>query len=292
MATGWIAGSAAVTGAALAGASPDRTRRFLVGLARALGGAVLFSLPMMMTMEMWSLGVAMSRLRLAFLLVVLVPVLVGLSYRSGFEPTFDWKEDAADAGVALLVGFVAAVVLLWLFGILSAGMSLQELVGKVGLQAVPGSMGALLAQSQFAGQREDEERSVPSSGYVSELLLMAAGALFLAFNVAPTEEVLLIAHKMSPLRALALLLVAVGAMHAFVYAVEFQGQEQVPEDQGRAGVFLRLTVGGYAVSLLVSAFVLWCFGRFDGVGLAAVVEMTVVLGFPAAIGAAAARLIL
>ncbi|MHB1225638.1 MAG: TIGR02587 family membrane protein [Gemmatimonadaceae bacterium] len=272
--------------------TPGRTRRFLIGLARALGGAVLFSLPMLMTMEMWSLGFAMSRLRLALLLVVLVPVLVGLSYRSGFEPTFNWIEDTVDAGVALFVGFVAAGAVLWLFGLLTAEMSLQELVGKVALQAVPASMGALLAQSQFGGQAEDEERSSPGSGYLSELLLMAAGALFLAFNVAPTEEMLLIAHKISPQRALVLALLSVAAMHAFVYAVSFQGQEQMPEDQGQVGVFLRLTVGGYAVALLVSAFVLWTFGRFDGVGLVTVVEITVVLGFPAAIGAAAARLIL
>lgn len=274
-------------------AAAERTRRFMVGLARALGGAVIFSLPMMMTMEMWSLGFAMGRLRLALLLLVLIPVLVGLSYRSGFEPTFNWLEDTVDAGVALLVGFAAAAVVLWLFGLLTADMSLREVVGKVALQAVPGSIGALLAQSQLGGEKEEgEERPERHPGYVSELLLMAAGALFLAFNVAPTEEMLLIAYKISPQRALTLALVSVAAMHAFVYVVAFHGQERMPEGQSQRSVFLRLTVAGYAVALLVSAYVLWTFGRFDGVGAATVVEITVVLGFPAAIGAAAARLIL
>jgi uncharacterized membrane protein len=42
----------------------------------------------------------------------------------------------------------------------------------------------------------------------------------------------------------------------------------------------------------VSLYLLWIFARLDGVGLDAAVMATVVLAFPAAIGAAAARLIL
>jgi len=33
-------------------------KTFLVGLARAFAGAILFSFPILMTMEMWSLGFA------------------------------------------------------------------------------------------------------------------------------------------------------------------------------------------------------------------------------------------
>jgi uncharacterized membrane protein len=57
-------------------------------------------------------------------------------------------------------------------------------------------------------------------------------------------------------------------------------------------VFLRFTVVGYAVALLVSAYVLWTFGRFEGEALDSVVMQAMVLAFPAALGAAAARLIL
>jgi uncharacterized membrane protein len=53
--------------------------RFAVGLARAFGGALVFSLPLLMTMEMWWLGFAMDRLRLALLLAVQLPLLVGLA---------------------------------------------------------------------------------------------------------------------------------------------------------------------------------------------------------------------
>jgi uncharacterized membrane protein len=49
---------------------------------------------------------------------------------------------------------------------------------------------------------------------------------------------------------------------------------------------------GYALVIGISLHVLWTFGRLDGVALSEVILMGVVLGFPASIGAAAARLIL
>ena len=272
------------------GAEQSGRRKFMVGLARAYGGAVLFTLPMLMTMEMWWLGFYMPRLRLALFLAVLMPLLVALSFLSGFEKTFSWKTDIVDAGVALFVGFTAAAFVLWMFDLVSADMSLNEVAGKIALQAVPGSMGALLAQSQLGGQDGNRERR--ETGYLMELLLMGVGALYFAFNVAPTQEMVAIAYKASPWHLLVMLAVSVVVMHAFVYAVEFRGQEEPPKGQGTVSIFLRLTVVGYAVALLVSAYVLWMFDRFAGISLSQAVEITIVLGFPAAIGAAAARLIL
>ena len=274
--------------------------RFAVGLARALGGALIFGLPMLMTMEMWWLGFTMDPRRLALLLVVALPLLVGLSHVSGFEETFDLREDAVDACVAYAIGFVVAAVALSLFGVLRPGMAASELLGKIALQAVPGSIGALLAQSQFgvhAGEGEsddddDDGRGKRPSSYASQLFLMAVGALFLAFNIAPTEEILLIGHQTGPAHALALVAASLVVMHAFVYALEFSGQEPVPRGTPPWSVFLRYTVAGYAVVLLICAYVLWTFGRLDDTGWSARLGSVLVLGFPGAVGAAAARLVL
>jgi uncharacterized membrane protein len=46
------------------------------------------------------------------------------------------------------------------------------------------------------------------------------------------------------------------------------------------------------VALVAAAVLLWAFGRFDGAGTAGSVRQVVVLGFPAVLGAAAARLLL
>jgi putative integral membrane protein (TIGR02587 family) len=268
-------------------------RRFAIGLARAAGGALVFSLPLLMTMEMWWLGFHVERLRLLLLVLVMLPFLVGLSHVSGFEDTFELMEDVVDALVAWAVGSAMSALVLALFGELRAGMSLDEVTGKVALQAVPASMGALLARSTLGGepQQRREREGVPG-GYWGELFLMLAGALFLAFNVAPTEEIILLAYMMAPWQALLLAALSLLAMHAFVYAVEFHGQERVPHGVGQASVLLRFTVVGYAIVLVASAYVLWTFGRLDGVGLDDAVASVLVLAFPAAVGAAAARLIL
>jgi uncharacterized membrane protein len=45
------------------------------------------------------------------------------------------------------------------------------------------------------------------------------------------------------------------------------------------------------LAVALSAYMLWTFGRLEGLSLLAAMKVCVVLGFPAAIGAAAARLI-
>ena len=279
----------------------QRPREFLVGLARAFGGAVFFSIPLLMTMEMWWLGFYMDRARLAILLAVMIPLLIALDHYVGFKHTTSWTEDVVDGMVAYGVGIVASVVALLLFNELNAELPLREWVGKIALQSVPASFGAVLAGSLLAGGENDddkvagpdsEEERVEEASYGAELLFMTAGALFLGFSVSPTEEMILIAYSMTPWHALALALLTLALMHGFVYALEFQGTPSVPAGTPGWSLFLRFTVVGYAIAVLVSGYVLWTFGRFESAALAMHVTQTIVLAFPSALGAAAARLII
>jgi putative integral membrane protein (TIGR02587 family) len=128
--------------------------------------------------------------------------------------------------------------------------------------------------------------------YGGELFIMVVGALFLALNLAPTEEMVLIGYKMTEWHALVLVIVSLVIMHGFVYAVEFRGGSTRPEGVSVWSAFLHFTIVGYAIALLISAYVLWSFGNLDSTSLQESVLATVVLAFPAAVGAAAARLIL
>ena len=268
-------------------------RAFLTGLGRAFGGAIVFSLPMLMTMEMWYLGFTLEPGRFVLLLVLVVPLLTGLSHYIGFEHTFEWKDDVVDAFVAYAVGFIAAAPILVLFGAIGPGMSAAEIAGKIAVQAVPGSIGALLAQSQFGGEADGaRRREIRGETFGSELFFMLVGAVFLSLNVAPTEEIVLISYQMSAWHTLALAAASLVLMHAFVYSVEFHGQSGRPAGIPGWTVFLRFTVVGYAICLLISAYMLWTFGSTAGSPLPEIVMAVVVLAFPAAIGAAAARLIL
>ena len=103
---------------------------------------------------------------------------------------------------------------------------------------------------------------------------------------------MLIGHMMTEWRAAALAGVSLCVMQAFIYSIE---RRQSARDFSASffwTVFLRFTIVGYALALLLSLYVLWTFGRLDGAALAEFVMATLVLGFPAALGASAARLIL
>jgi putative integral membrane protein (TIGR02587 family) len=268
-------------------------RDYAIGLARALGGAIIFSLPLMMTMEMWFVGFYMDRLRLMLFLALNFTMLVGLSRFAGFEPTARLIDDVMDALAAYGVGVIATVMTLGVFGVLTPDMSLSEIVGKVAVQSVPASFGAMLARKQLSDGHDDEaaHSAEAKAGYAGQLFLMMAGALFLAFNVAPTEEMILIGFQMTPWHSLACVMLSILLLHAFVYGVGFAGQEEPAEGHGLRAVFFGYTIAGYAIAVLVSLYVLWTFGRTDGADVGQIVRMTTVLGFPAAVGAAIARLI-
>ncbi len=267
-------------------------KQFLIALARAFGGALVFALPLLMTMEMWALGSTMHPLRLALFLGAMFPVLGGLAYYAGFEKSFGWLDFLLNACVAWAVAFLAAAIGLVLLAALEPGMSSAEVVGRLALQAVPASIGAMLARSQLGAREEEVEEEGRRGTYVGALFLAGVGALFMAFNIAPTEEVVLIAQMMTAWHAVVLVLASLALMHAFVYAVEFRGQATRAEGISPWSEFFRLTVVAYALALLICLYVLWTFGRAEGLALAELLIETVVLGFPAALGAAAARLIL
>jgi putative integral membrane protein (TIGR02587 family) len=184
------------------------------------------------------------------------------------------------------------VAILPLLGVLTPSMSADEVIGKLALQAVPGSLGAMLARSQLGAKAQEKQEEQRRESYAGQLFLATVGALFLAFNVAPTAEVVQIALMITGWHALGLIAVSLAIMHAFVYAMEFRGHVRITPEVPAWSEFLRLTVVAYALALLVSAYVLWTFGRSDGLAGGELLIQTVVLGFPAAIGAAAARLML
>src|SRR5690606_8645097 len=158
---------------------------------------------------------------LALFIAVFLPILMGLSHFAGFQETDSWLEDAVDGIIAYLVGFVTAAVVLSLLGILSASMPPREMLGMIALQAVPASVGAAMAKGQFGQQPDqDVDDSPEGAGYWGTLFLMLAGAIYFAFNVAPTEEMILIAFRMTTWQSLALVAASLLMMHAFVYAVE------------------------------------------------------------------------
>jgi putative integral membrane protein (TIGR02587 family) len=285
---------------AVQGHDPDRQRKartaFLAGMGRGLAGALLFALPMLMTMEMWQLGFYIGRDKLFLLLIINLPLLIILSHHIGFEETFGWREDLRAAIVAYGIGIAASGLILTLFGLLKPDMPASEVLGKIAVQAVPASIGAMFGRSQLTRDEDEacekpELRKRPAS-YFGELFLMAVGALFLSLNVAPTEEMILLSYKMTAWHALATILLSITLMHGFVYAVSFEGGHELSPETPWWHALIRFTLPGYVIALAISLFSLWIFEQVDGTALTPLIFAVIVLAFPAAIGAAAARLIL
>ncbi|MNZ56729.1 hypothetical protein D3C78_746820 [compost metagenome] len=274
----------------------DEVRQFLIGLARGTAGALLFALPMLMTMEMWFLGLYVNSWRLLLLCILNLPLLLLLARRIGFENINSWSQALRDAITAYGLGIAVSAGVLLLFGVLNDQLTASNIVAKVALQSVPASIGALLGRSQLGqySDAEDEEEGEYSgeTGYLHELFMMVVGALFLNLNVAPTEEMILIAYKVTPYHVLALCLLSIAIMHGFVYALHFKGSHQLHEGQQWWQSFIRFTLPGYVIAIAISIYTLWTFERLDHTSLSQIMNATVILGVPASIGAASARLIL
>lgn len=122
----------------------------------------------------------------------------------------------------------------------------------------------------------------------------AAGALFMAISVAPTEEVPMIAASLDSVRVVAMVLAGVAIGWIIVHASGF-----APDHSTRRGssvdrkIALGQTLVATAVALLVAAALLVAFGQIgfdDPFNL--ILTQTLVLGIPAVIGAAAGRIVL
>jgi len=264
-------------------------RAYAVALGRAFAGATIFGLPLLMTMEMWTLGHALPPLMLLQFSLANMIMLLGLSKVAGFEESHRFLDDLLDALAAYAVGALVSVALLTLIGVIGPGTAPGEAVGKVAIQAVPASFGAMIG-ARIMGQGDAVEQGEHwRDSYAGQLFLMAAGALFLTFTIAPTEEILLISFQVTPWHGLLIVLLSILLLHVIVHVVGFSGQDE-RIGTGR-GLWWRQTLPGYGIAVLVSAYILWTFGSSDGLDWPHLATAVAVLALPAAIGAAIARLV-
>lgn len=257
---------------------------------RGFAGALVFGLPLMMTMEMWWLGFTLSGPMLLQFALVNLALLVALSRVSGFDESRGAIEDILDALAAFGMGAITSAAVLALFAEIDSATPASEIAGMIVIQAIPASFGAMIADKLFGEDEKAGGHRTRRRSYAGQLTLMLAGALFLSFTMSPTEEIGLISFRMTAWHALATMAVTVAVMHILVYSVGFASRS-VGDDDAGLSVLLRFTLVGYGIAALASAYILWTFGRFDGLGWASVAQMIVVLAFPAGIGAAIARMV-
>lgn len=266
--------------------------------ARGVAGGLLFSLPLLYTMEVWWAGFIARSVHLLLYFAAGFLLLFGYNRYAGLHEDASWLEVAFEAVEEMGLGLLLAAGLLWLLGQIGAGMPLPEIVGKVVVEGVTAAIGVSVGSAQLSGSGGEGERHQgmagrKTPGLAGQIVLAACGAVLFASNVAPTEEIVMIAVESTPgkILGLALLSLLLGGM--ILFSSDFRGSKRVTPDEHRGpGTILSRTVINYAVALVASAFILWFFGRFDGMPASMCAAQTIVLGVAASLGASAGRLLL
>lgn len=260
---------------------------------RGLAGGLIFSLPLLYTMEVWWAGFVARPGRMLVYLAAVFLLLLGYNRYAGLRRDASWREVAIDSIEELGLGVAIAAVTLYAIGRIGAHTTLDEGLGMIFLEAGIVAIGVSVGTAQL-GTGESNDAGMTDEGEVhfgGQLTITFCGAVLFAANVAPTDEILMIAAETSPARLLLLsaFSLAIGAL--ILYFTDFARASRYSPTETR-GQALAGTVVTYAVALVASAAILWFFGRFDGQGPELAAAETVVLAFPATLGASAGRLLL
>ena len=273
--------------------SEDETtpRQTLKAYGRGVVGGLLVGMPSFMTMEIWWGGFTVAAGKLLGLIAFNYGVLLILQHYSGLHPRKTRGGQLRAALVAYGLGLFAASLVLVLLGITNLHTAPRDFVGKIVLLAVPVSVGASVAMSEFGDEHPVAKRRREAASYLGTLGMAAGGAMLFGFGVAPTDEPMIIGLKLPWHHALALVVVSLAQVHAIVYAVGFRQQER--DDRNALQKLLKEGVGAYAVALVVAGYLLWTFGRIDATTrLVPCVYQVVALGFVTSLGAAAGELLI
>jgi putative integral membrane protein (TIGR02587 family) len=264
--------------------------------ARGIAGGLVFSLPLLFTMEVWWTAVAVRPVALLVYVATTFLLLIGYNRFAGLRVDASFTEVLIDSVEEAGIGMVLAFVVLWTFGLLHLEMGLTELLGKVVLEGMTVAIGVSVGTAQLGADDEQQDRGLGDDDaeplhVPGQFVIAACGAVLFAASVAPTDEIAVLAGRASPGALVGVAAVSWGLGAMVLRFSDFVGSG--PHAHGETWLELGLhATMSYAVALGVSAGLLLFFGHFDDVTLATLVGRTVVLGVAGSLGASAGRLLL
>jgi len=288
-------------------------RESLEEYGRGVAGGLLFSLPLIYTMEVWWHGFIANPTTLLIYVGFTYLVLLGYNRYSGMHHDASFAEVMIDSIEEMGIGLIVATVILALMERISLSMPLAEVVGKIVMEGMTVAIGVSVGTAQLGMNGESAangketrsgsnrerppvaERAVTKPGKPphawEQLVLGFCGAILIASNVAPTEEIVMLGVEASPVMLLGLMLLSLLVCALVLNFSGFSGSDRhVRRDAGFWGGYG--VVSSYAVALVAAALMLWFFGRFQGQSAPAILAQTVVLALPAVLGSSAGRLLI
>jgi len=286
---------------------------------RGVAGGLMFSLPLLYTMEVWWTGFIAHPWRLCAYVLVTFLLLLGYNRYAGLRREASLMEVAIESVEEMGIGLLIAGLVLFLLGRITFEMPMNEIAGLIVVEAMTVAIGVSVGTAQLgAGGKEDEslegdsvkqpqhsanrraQNKVPGEGaradkkeihFGGQMVLAFCGAVLFAANLAPTEEIVVVAIETSWMKIVGLALISLLMGLLILHYSEFKGAQEFVHKDGHSAILLG-TVITYAIALATSALILWFFGRFDGVTLYIALAQTVALGVAATLGASAGRLLL
>ena len=263
-------------------------------LSRALCGALFLALPLHFTLEMWERARVIPPWMLIVILVATYFLNVGYAFFSGYKGKVARQNPWLDAVSSMGIGAVASAITLLLIDQLTYQMTPQIVMSCIALEMVPTSFGASLAKSQLGAGNDDEEEDLTDrwSRDKTKILGSLLGASIFSFNIAATQEPILISTSIQPLQLIGIVVFSLFVSYLMVFMTGFidNGEPDAGEIMGPQWAE---TVICYALSLLVSAVLLWMFGYLTpSTPPAMALPWVVVLGYATTLGGAAGRLVL
>jgi len=262
-------------------------------LSRAFCGALFLALPLHFTMEMWARARVIPPWALILIIIACYFINVGFAFYSGFKGKTSRQVPWLDALSSMGVGMLASTITMLLIDQLSTEMSAEIIISCIALEMVPTSFGASLAKSQLGGGDRKGEKDLTEgwSRDKTKMLASLLGGIMFAFNVGATQEPIIIATSTKSLQLIGIMLFSLFVSYLMVFMTEFIKKEDNPS--GIMGPAWAETIICYAISLIVSAALLWMFGYLTPeTPITLALSWIVVLGYATTLGGSAGRLVI
>jgi len=266
---------------------------------RGIAGGLMFSLPLLYTMEVWWSGFMLHPWRIVAYVVATFGILLFYNRFAGLRRDATLREVAIDSVEEMGIGIVLATLVLFLTNRLDWEADHLGAVGKIAMEAMTVAIGVSVGTAQLGASDggdcgvsgEDEDPKHKPDSYLPQSALALCGAVLFAANVAPTDEVSVIAMESPSWKLLLIALFSMLVGMLILFFAEFRGSS-THVARGSVILGLRGVFTTYGIALGSSAALLWFFGKLDDEPLSQCVAQTVVLGLPAVLGASAGRLLL
>ena len=261
---------------------------------RGVAGGLMFSLPLLYTMEVWWAGFNTHPYRLLAYVLTTFLLLLGYNRYAGLRRDRSMTEVAIDSVEEMGIGLFLAFLVLFLLGRITFEMPINEIVGVIVLEAMTVAIGVSVGAAQLGAGGKDEGMGVNSKDGIhfgAQIVFAFCGAVLFAANLAPTEEIVIIGIQTSWLKLIGVAVFSLLIAFLILHYSDFKGAGEFVRADHPTLILLG-TVVTYAIALSSSALILWFFGRFDGVTMFTALAQTVALGLAATLGASAGRLLL